>query len=177
MVVQIKTGCLNMFLTLILLSNPEGQRVTTSLLIAEKFHKSHGKVLQGIDKLPCSQSFRDLNFQETTYLDKQSKEKRLIEMTRDGFYLLAFGFNGKGAGEWKEKFLATFNQVVELAISQDAILSNRDLTIKRTFEIPISLIKFKHPSSCHLLWKYEPHKSSLHRPLVRGTIHCAEYRS
>ena len=47
-----------------------------------------------IENLECSQGFRQLNFQETFYKDKQGKIQPMYEMTRDGFMLLAMGFTG-----------------------------------------------------------------------------------
>lgn len=43
----------------------DGQVVTTSLKVAERFGKRHDNVLRAIDNLDCSAGFRLLNFEET----------------------------------------------------------------------------------------------------------------
>ena len=39
-----------------------GQPLTTSSLIAQHFNKAHKNILRDIDKLECSDEFRELNF-------------------------------------------------------------------------------------------------------------------
>jgi phage regulator Rha-like protein len=46
-------------------------------------------------------------------LDKQGKTKPMYEITRDGFTFLAMGFTGKRAAEFKEKYIAMFNAMVD----------------------------------------------------------------
>ena len=86
-----------------------GEPTTTSLVLAEKFRKRHDNVLQAIANLDCSDDFRLLNFQESSYRNEQGKEQRCYNITRDGFSFLAMGFTGKDAAAWKEKFIAAFN--------------------------------------------------------------------
>lgn len=86
-----------------------GQTITTSIVVAEKFRKRHDNVLQAIANLDCSNGFRLLNFQESSYLNEQGKEQPCYTVTRDGFSFLAMGFTGKEAAVWKEKFIAAFN--------------------------------------------------------------------
>lgn len=81
---------------------------TTSLLVAEGFRKRHDNVLHAVDKLECPEEFRLLNFKESSYLNEQNKSQPMYEMTRDGFSILAMGFTGKKAMEWKIKFLDAF---------------------------------------------------------------------
>jgi Rha family phage regulatory protein len=63
--------------------------MTASILVAEKFHKSYGKVLRDIDKLSCSQEFRQANFGLTSYSDSQGKVQPMYYITKDGFSFLA----------------------------------------------------------------------------------------
>jgi Rha family phage regulatory protein len=86
-----------------------GQTITTSIVVAEKFRKRHDNVLQAIANLDCSDGFRLLNFQESSYLNEQGKEQPCYTVTRDGFSFLAMGFTGKDAAAWKEKFITAFN--------------------------------------------------------------------
>jgi len=86
-----------------------GEPTTTSLVLAEKFHKRHDNVCRAIANLDCSDGFRLLNFEESNYIDERGKEQRCYAITRDGFSFLAMGFTGREAAAWKEKFIAAFN--------------------------------------------------------------------
>lgn len=112
-------------------NNPKGQRVTTSLLIAEKFHKSHDKVMRDIAKLSCSQEFNIANFGVIDYIDTAGRTQKAYEMTKDGFSFLVFGYHGRTAGEFKEKFINAFNEGQEAL----AILDNDDAVLARAFNI------------------------------------------
>ena len=48
-------------------------------------------------------------FSESTYLNEQNKEQPMFIMNQDGFTLLAMGFNGKKAMEFKLKYIEAFN--------------------------------------------------------------------
>ena len=65
-----------------------GKVVCTSLMVAEKFGKEHKNILQSIQNLECSQGFRELNFQLSSYTSVQGKEFPMVQMTRDGFSIL-----------------------------------------------------------------------------------------
>ena len=91
----------------------EGKALTTSLKIAEVFGKRHDNVLKDIRELLCSEHFRLLNFEESSYVNTQNKEQPMFTMTRDGFTLLAMGFSGVKAMRFKEKYIAAFNKMEE----------------------------------------------------------------
>ena len=88
------------------------QAVTTSLQVAENFEKQHKHVLEAIDELMgAAENSADL-FYEDTYIHPQNKQSyRMIYMNRDGFTLLAMGFTGKKALEFKFKYIAAFNEM------------------------------------------------------------------
>ncbi len=89
----------------------EQQAVTTSLQVAESFEKRHDHVLRDLDELKegVTQNWGDL-FWEDTYIHPQNKQSyRMIFMNRDGFALLAMGFTGKKALEFKLKYINAFN--------------------------------------------------------------------
>lgn len=92
--------------------------ITTSLTIAEVFGKSHYHVLRDIENLECSEMFRELNFEPSSYLTSQGKALPMFQITRDGFVFLAMGFTGKKAAEFKEKFIAAFNAMEQALIEQ-----------------------------------------------------------
>ncbi|MDT2531879.1 Rha family transcriptional regulator [Enterococcus raffinosus] len=90
------------------------QAVTSSLQVAENFEKNHQHVLRDIDGLKEGvQNWTDL-FYEDTYIHPQNKQEyRVIYMNRDGFTILAMGFTGKKALQFKLKYIDAFNQMEE----------------------------------------------------------------
>lgn len=95
---------------LVVLQN--NQAVTTSLNVAEVFEKKHKHVLEAIDDLRgAAENSADL-FQESAYVHPQNKQTyRMIYMNRDGFTLLAMGFTGKKAIEFKLQYIDEFNKM------------------------------------------------------------------
>lgn len=86
-----------------------GVPTTSSLILAEKFGKYHRNVLRAISNLECSDEFRLLNFEQSSYLNDQGRTQPCCEITKDGFAFLAMGFTGKAAATWKERFISAFN--------------------------------------------------------------------
>lgn len=89
------------------------QAVTTNLQVAKTFGKQHKHVLEAIDELMIgvAENSADL-FYEDTYIHPQNKQKyRQIIMNRDGFTLLAMGFTGKSAIQFKLQYIRAFNQM------------------------------------------------------------------
>lgn len=96
----------------------DGQVVTTSLKVAERFGKRHDSVLRAIRHMACSKAFRLRNFVETVvWRDNPSGGEKIksacFEMTKDGFMFLVMGFTGKAAAAWKEAFIHAFNWMAE----------------------------------------------------------------
>lgn len=81
--------------------------MTTSYLVAETFGKAHKRVLEDIDRLGCSDSFREPNFGLSLKLRELPngghKEERFYVITKDGFTLLAMGYTEKKAMLFKSK--------------------------------------------------------------------------
>lgn len=78
--------------------------------LAAHFGKQHKNVLQAIDKaLEDLGDFGRLNFQPSSYLNEQGKSQRCFHLTRDGFTIIAMGFTGSDAMEWKVKYMTAFN--------------------------------------------------------------------
>lgn len=82
-----------------------------SLLVAKMFNKRHDIVLRDIRKLDCSDSFRLLNFVESSYKNEQNKKQPCVDMTRDGFMFLVMGYRGKTAAAIKEAYINRFNEM------------------------------------------------------------------
>lgn len=105
-----------------------GQVKVSSIQVAEKFNKKHFHVLRDIEKLECSEEFRESNYGLSTYQNKQKKESKMHTMTRDGFMFLAMGFNGKEAAGWKEDVIKAFNKMEAYVVSEE----QRKLTRKQS---------------------------------------------
>lgn len=87
------------------------QAVTTSLKVAEVFGKEHRNVMQSIKNLTAENSAVKKMFVESTYLNSRGQEWPMFYMNRDGFTLLAMGFTGKKALEFKLKYIEAFNKM------------------------------------------------------------------
>lgn len=92
------------------------QVVTTSKQVAEVFDKQHKDVMKAIRNLlgdnnsaqNCAQWFT-----VGKYKDASGKENNMYIMNRDGFSLLAMGFTGSKAIEFKVKYIEAFNRMEE----------------------------------------------------------------
>jgi Rha family phage regulatory protein len=100
--------------------------VTTSKVVAEYFHKQHKNVLRDIENLLLElPADHRLNF-EPMIIDIEigkgaTRKFPAYQITRDGFTLLAMGFTGKEALQWKVRFIEAFNAMErELAKSKGA---------------------------------------------------------
>lgn len=96
----------------------EGKPVVNSLKVAEKFGKAHKNVLQKIVNLECTPEFGRLNFQPSSYTNKQNKTVPCYLLTRDGFSFLCMGFTGPTAAKWKEAYINAFNQMENALLKQ-----------------------------------------------------------
>ena len=89
-----------------------GQAITNSLLVAKKFGKDHKHVLESIRKMMTAQNSAVLQmFESSTYINEQNKEQPMFLMNRDGFTLLAMGFTGVKAMEFKIDYINAFNKM------------------------------------------------------------------
>lgn len=110
----------------IVLSMQSGEPVASSRQIAENFEKNHNHVLRDIDSLKKDVSNFGQMFFESTEPDSYGREQRAYLMNRDGFTLLAMGFTGKAALEWKLKYIAAFNEM-EKKLSEQPQLTRSQL--------------------------------------------------
>ena len=85
------------------------QAMTTSLRVAEVFGKDHKNVIQSIENLAAEKSAAKF-FAEATYYNR-GKQYPMYYMNRDGFTLLAMGFTGKKALQFKIKYIQAFNSM------------------------------------------------------------------
>ncbi|EAJ2196069.1 TPA: Rha family transcriptional regulator [Campylobacter jejuni] len=112
----------------VIFENKDEQIFCTSLDIAKVFGKRHDDVLKAIrdilSKLREIGAFQDLrNFAETYRnteirgfgkVKGKTKKDRCYNLTRDAFTLLAMGFTGKKALQFKIAFINAFNQMEQI---------------------------------------------------------------
>ena len=89
----------------------DGQITTTSNQVAEHFGKRHADVIRAIRKLDAPADFTERNFALSEFTDSTGRVLPAYRLTRDGFTLLAMGFTGKEAMQWKVAYLNAFNQM------------------------------------------------------------------
>lgn len=94
---------------------------TTSLKVAEVFGKQHKNVMQAIENLEVPDDFNRLNFQPIFFADSYGRQQPAYQITRDGFTVLAMGFTGKKAMQFKLEYIAAFN-AMEQALSRQSNL-------------------------------------------------------
>lgn len=107
------------------------QAVTTSLQVAENFGKRHDHILRDLDELKegLTQNWGDL-FSESTYVHPQNKQEyRMVYMNRDGFTLLAMGFTGKKALQFKMAYINAFNEMENYIEQQQLPMTPEDIMI------------------------------------------------
>lgn len=85
--------------------------VVSSRKVAEIFEKEHNIVMRSIRELGCDDDFSRCNFAQSTYMSDRGKEYPEYLMARDGFTLLAMGFTGEKAMQWKIKYIEAFNKM------------------------------------------------------------------
>ncbi len=116
------------------IQNQEGQLVVTSRQVSEDFEKEHPKVTRDIENLiegiAKNGDTHEHLFIETKYQQEQNKQwyKEYL-LTRDGFTLLAMGFTGAKALEWKLKYIEAFNKMEQSLKEQSKPTCIEDLII------------------------------------------------
>lgn len=91
----------------------EGTPKTSSRAIAECFGKEHKHVMRDIKALQVSDSFRLSNFGLSQAPDAQGINRPMYWLTKDGFTILAMGYTGQKAMQFKEAYIAAFNAMAE----------------------------------------------------------------
>lgn len=86
------------------------QVVVSSKDIADHFCKHHKDVLENIRHILVAENSATKFFQESSTVYR-GREFPIYLMNRDGFSLLAMGFTGKKALQWKLKYIEAFNEM------------------------------------------------------------------
>lgn len=104
-----------------MITERDGIPVTTSRAVAEQFGKQHKNVIRDIETLisqlkiePATADFAELNFIQIDQPDAQGKPRPAYLLTRDGFTLLAMGFTGAKAVQFKVAYINAFNRMERL---------------------------------------------------------------
>lgn len=118
--------------------------VTDSLMIADAFQKGHDKVLRDIRGLKCSANFRLANFGESIYKNKQGRMLPMFIVSFDGFAMLAMGYNGEKAMQFKEHYINEFNRTRQILESQhNTLLAAEQKQLKQAIALVIHT-RFSH---------------------------------
>lgn len=135
-------------LNLVTLTGNSNQPVTTSKMIAEVFEKRHDNVLRDIDSLARGILNFEEMFQKTTYIHEQNgQEYPMYYITRDGFSLLAMGFTGQKALEWKVKYIEAFNYMEQQLNTPELQMAHGLLAAKALLEKKDKLIEEMKPKA------------------------------
>ncbi|MFO1564168.1 phage antirepressor KilAC domain-containing protein [Lactiplantibacillus plantarum] len=87
------------------------QAVTSSLQVAETFEKEHRNVLATIGGLLKNKHTQHMFAKETYINEQNSQSYPIYYMNRDGFTLLAMGFTGDKALQFKLQYIKAFNEM------------------------------------------------------------------
>lgn len=114
----------------------DGQALTNSLLVAQKFEKKHSHVLDAIRKIMATTENSAVlgMFAESQYVNEQNKEQPMYIMNRDGFTLLAMGFTGNKALQFKVDYIGEFNRM-EKEIKEGVHQLNKPTTPAQMFAL------------------------------------------
>ena len=89
--------------------NDEDTTVVTSLDVAETFEKRHDHVLRDIESFKeVLPTFGEMFF-ESTFPDGYGRKRKIFYMNRDGFTILAMGYTGEKAMQFKLGYIKQFN--------------------------------------------------------------------
>lgn len=103
--------------------NSLNQIVVSSKDVAESFEKRHDNVMRDINKFQKDVLNFEEMFQESSYEDSYGRSQKYYLMNRDGFSLLAMGFTGQKALDWKLKYIEAFNALEKEYNSPEKIMA------------------------------------------------------
>lgn len=116
---------------LVIINN--GQAVVSSRQIAEHFGKRHDHVMRDIEAIQEDVPNFGEMFINSTMPDSYGRDQKVYLMNRDGFTLLAMGFTGRKALEWKLKYIQAFNameQKMKFNLPQTYVEALKALVVK-----------------------------------------------
>lgn len=102
--------------------------ITSSITVAEHFEKAHKDVLDSIRQILAAENSATRFFNETTF-ENRGKKYPMYLMNRDGFSLLAMGFTGAKALEWKIKYIEAFSTMEQALTKQLEVQTNDKIKV------------------------------------------------
>jgi len=101
----------------------EGEGITSSRMVAARFKKSHTHALRKLDQVikavrSIEPGMATLMFRESNYTDTRGRMQREVQMTHDGFMMLAMRFSGETATRWQLKFIAAFKWLAGMVLDR-----------------------------------------------------------
>ena len=85
--------------------------VATSMNVAKRFGKRHADVMRLVKKLVESGRFTERNFALSEYTDSTGRRLPMYLIDRHGFSILAMGFTGDAALDWKIRYDLAFERM------------------------------------------------------------------
>lgn len=114
-----------------MITERDGIPVTTSRAVAEQFGKNHAHVIRAIEDLKATldetedgKAFNRSNFGSVEYRDAKGESRPMYLLTRDGFTLLAMGFTGPKALQFKIAYINAFDRmenIIKRGISSERL--------------------------------------------------------
>lgn len=115
----------------------DGNVTTTSKQVADHFGKRHADVMRAIRTMEIPAEDRERNFAltfaEVAGPNGATRNEPIYRITRDGFTLLAMGFTGKEAMQWKLAYLTAFNKMEQqlLAAERKPVIPPEKILVDR----------------------------------------------
>ncbi len=123
----------------IIIQNKDGKILVSSRDVAEKFGKEHSKVKRSIKSFEEDAANFGEMFKIVYYNDSYGREQEEYLMNRDGFSLLAMGFTGKEALQWKLKYIEAFNKMEEKLKSGSYLSEEEKLKLQLFSKDPLEV--------------------------------------
>ena len=134
--------------------------------VAEKFGKAHDKVCRDIRNLLKSQPTKLASeFVPSKYISDRGREYDSYDMTRDGFTILAMGFTGSDALEWKIKYIEAFNKMEETIKAGNYLSDEEKLKLQLFSKDPLEVVS-AHNKLVYLATAPLEQKIEEQKPLV-----------
>jgi len=138
-----------------------GKIVVSSRDVARVFEKQHAHIIRDVRDLKISEEFSLSNFGESNYTDTRGKLQPEYLMTRDGFTILAMGYTGEKAMQFKEAYINAFNEMerkLQQPYSKEFLLENPEIFL----EVLTQQIALKKQNEQLMLTaaKYEGHTNT-----------------
>jgi len=107
----------------------DGRAITTSLKVADYFGKRHADVLRGIENIvnEIPTDFTQRNFALSDYTDPTGRCLPMYLLTRDGFVLVAMGYTGAKAMQFKVAYITAFNKMEAILQRRPEPLTNEEI--------------------------------------------------